>query len=261
MATKQKRVQPKPKPPARKAAAKPAKKAVKKPAKAAKPQSAKPKKAAAAPKKPAKKQAAPHRKAPKTVKPAKPATVKAKPAPPSQASPASQIPPLQRPSNGQSKSIPQPFAASPIEGGAGVRYLTVQDLVELHRAVSLEFGGNQASPGVVESQFGLVNTIQRPQVTTLGREAYPTFPDKVAAFVFALLQNSPFKGGNRRVALASLFAFFELNNRTIDIRVLDEKTAENLLKRAAGHREMGIPPENVFREVREIMSRAIVAHS
>ncbi len=133
--------------------------------------------------------------------------------------------------------------------------------MELHRAVSVEFGGTQASPGVVESQFGLVNTVQRPQVTTLGREAYPTFPDKVAAFLFALLQNSPFKGGNRRVALASIFAFCELNNRSVDTRVLDEKSAETLVKRAAGHRDLGIPAEVVFREVREMMGRAIVAHS
>ena len=60
-------------------------------------------------------------------------------------------------------------------------------------------------------------------------------------------------------ALASLFAFCELNNRTIDSRVLDEKTAETLFKRAAAHREMGIAPENVFREIREILVRAIVA--
>lgn len=131
-------------------------------------------------------------------------------------------------------------------------------MVELHRAVSIEFGGNQAHPGVVESQFGLLNTVQRPQVTMLGREAYATFPDKVAAFLFALLINSPFKGGNRRVALASLFAFCELNNRTVDSRLLDEKAAENLFKRAAGHRELGIPPENVFREIRETMTRAIM---
>jgi prophage maintenance system killer protein len=130
--------------------------------------------------------------------------------------------------------------------------------VELHRAVSVEFGGTQASPGVVESQFGLVNAVARPQVTTLGREAYPTFPEKVAAFLFALLQHSPFKGGNRRVALASLFAFCELNNRTVDTRVLDEKAAETLFKRVGGHRELGIPPENVFREIREMMARAIV---
>jgi prophage maintenance system killer protein len=80
----------------------------------------------------------------------------------------------------------------------------------------------------------------------------------VAAFVFALLQARPFRGGNRRVALASIFAFCELNKRAIDTRVLDEKTAETLLKRAAGHRELGIPPENVFREIREILQRAIV---
>jgi prophage maintenance system killer protein len=137
----------------------------------------------------------------------------------------------------------------------------VQDLVELHRAVSAEFGGTQAQPGVVESQFGLLNAVQRPQVTTLGREAYPSFPDKVAAFVFALLSYRPFRGGNRRLALASMFAFCEINNRTIDARVLDEKTAETLFKRAAGHREMGIPPENVFREFREMMTRAIVSVS
>jgi prophage maintenance system killer protein len=110
---------------------------------------------------------------------------------------------------------------------------------------------------VVESQFGLLNAVQRPQITTLGHEAYPAFPDKVAAFVFALLSYRPFHGGNRRLALASLFAFCELNNRSVDSRVFDEKTAETLFKRAASHREMGIPPENVFREFRELMTRAI----
>ena len=131
--------------------------------------------------------------------------------------------------------------------------------MDLHRAVSAEFGGNQAQPGVVESQFGLLNAVQRPQITTLGREAYATFPDKVAAFVFALLSFRPFKGGNRRVALASIFAFCELNNKTIDARVFDEKTAETLLKRAAGHRELGLAPEAVFREFRAVMMKAIVA--
>lgn len=128
----------------------------------------------------------------------------------------------------------------------------------MHRGISVEFGGNQANPGVVDSQFGLLNAVQRPQVMMLGREAYGTFPDKVAAFLFALLMNSPFRGGNRRVALAALFAFCEINNRGVDGRVLDEKTAETLFKRVAGHRELGLPPENVFREIRETLTRAIV---
>jgi prophage maintenance system killer protein len=139
-----------------------------------------------------------------------------------------------------------------------VRYLTVQDVVDLHKAVSSEFGGNQAHPGVIESQFALVSAVARPQVTTLGREAYPNFPDKVAALVFALLQTRPFRGGNRRVALASLLAFCELNHRSVDSRLFDEKTAENILKRAGSCRELGIPPENAFRELRDAMNRAIV---
>ncbi|HVS30838.1 MAG TPA: Fic family protein [Thermoanaerobaculia bacterium] len=162
-----------------------------------------------------------------------------------------------QPSNVLSRSTPIPSGVSQTEGS--VRYLTVQDLVDLHRAVSAEFGGNQAQPGVVESQFGLLNAVQRPQITTLGREAYATFPDKVAAFIFALLSSRPFKGGNKRVAFASMFAFCEVNSRTIDSRILDEKTAEQMFKRAAAHRELGIPPENVFREFREILTRAIVA--
>jgi prophage maintenance system killer protein len=135
----------------------------------------------------------------------------------------------------------------------------VQDVVDLHKAVSSEFGGSQAHPGVIESQFGLVSAVQRPQITTLGREAYPNFPDKAAALVFALLQSRPFRGGNRRVALASLLAFCALNQRTVDSRIFDEKTAENIVKRASGYRELGIPPENVFRELRDVMNRAIVA--
>ena len=134
----------------------------------------------------------------------------------------------------------------------------MQDVVELHKAVSTEFGGTQAHPGVIESQFGLVSAVQRPQVTTLGREAYPGFADKAAAFVFALLQARPFRGGNRRVALASLIAFCELNQRTVDSRIFDEKTAETLLRRAASYSDLGIPPENVFRELRETLNRSIV---
>lgn len=112
---------------------------------------------------------------------------------------------------------------------------------------------------MIESQFGLLNAVQRPQVTTLGREAYPAFSDKVAALVFALLQSRPFRGGNRRLALASIFAFCEMNGRNVDARAFDEKTAETLVKRAASYREMGLPPEIVFTELREALKKAIVA--
>jgi death-on-curing protein len=138
-----------------------------------------------------------------------------------------------------------------------LRYLSAQDVIELHRAVSAEFGGHSAQPGVIESQYALTSAVNRPQITTLGREAYPTFSDKAAALVFALLQTRPFHGGNRRVALATLLAFIDLNHRAIDARLFDEKAAETILKRAATCREQGVPPENAFRELREALGRAI----
>jgi len=132
-------------------------------------------------------------------------------------------------------------------------------VIELHRALSLEFGGHQATPGVVESQFGLLNTVQRPQATVFGKDAFPTFAEKATALIFALLQNMPFRSGNRRLALASLVAFCEMNHRQLDSRLLDEKAAEQLVKKVATHRENGVPGENVFRDLRDLLSRAVVA--
>ncbi len=139
-----------------------------------------------------------------------------------------------------------------------IRYLTAQDLVDLHTAVSLDFGGNQAHPGEIDSPFGLTNTVQRPQTTIFGKDAFPTMGDKAAAFIFALLQNMPFRAGNRRVAFAALLAFCELNGRSIDGKILDEKTLESAIKKAGRTTQGSSQPEAVFRDLRELMGRAIV---
>ena len=156
-----------------------------------------------------------------------------------------------------SRSTPLLSSGSPIDRRSGVQYLTTQDLIELHRAISAEFGARTAQPGVVDSPFGLTNAVERPKTTVFGRDAYPAFCEKAAAFFFARLQNLPFKTGNRRLALASLLAFCELNEKSVNSRILDEKSFETLVKRAATHREHGIPPEDIFREIRTMMSRAI----
>lgn len=124
--------------------------------------------------------------------------------------------------------------------------------------MSADFGGNQAHPGEIENPFGLTNSVQRPQTTIFGKDAYPTMGDKAASFIFALLQNMPFRSGNRRVALAALLAFCELNDRSIDSRVLDEKTLETMIKKAGKSTQSGVAPEAVFQDLKELMSRAIV---
>jgi prophage maintenance system killer protein len=124
--------------------------------------------------------------------------------------------------------------------------------------VSNEFSGTHGHPGVIENNYGLITSVQRAQLTVFGKEAYPTFPEKAAAFIFALLQNAPFKSGNRRLALAALLAFCEVNHHTLDARKIDEKGLENLIKKAASHRDHGVPTEVAFREFRETLAKAIV---
>lgn len=111
---------------------------------------------------------------------------------------------------------------------------------------------------MIESQYGLLNAVQRPQTTVFGKDAYPTFADKAAAFLFALMQNMPFRASNKRLALAALVAFCEINNRTINPKALDEKGVENIVKRASSVRDQSVPPEQIFRELREQLAKAIV---
>lgn len=150
----------------------------------------------------------------------------------------------------------QPFGNLRGEGQP-VSYLTDQDLIELHRAVSMEFSGAQGHPGEVASDYALHNAVERPKATIFGRDAYPSFYEKAAAFFFALLQNLPFESANQRAAAVSLVAFCELNGREINTRILDDKTLEHLVRRAATYREKGVAPEEVFSEIRQIFSAAI----
>ncbi len=168
----------------------------------------------------------------------------------------SAIPGSPPPSSGLSRSILQLSGGSRTDQRR-VRYLTIDELIELHQAVAAEFGGTQAQPGEVDSDFALRNAVERPQATIFGRDAYPRFFEKAAAFFFALVQNLPFHSANRRLAVAALVAFCELNDRTIDFRALDEKTIEQLTKRASTYREKGVPAEDVFSEIREVMYSAI----
>lgn len=102
-----------------------------------------------------------------------------------------------------------------------------------------------------------MTTVQRPQTTIFGKEAYPRFAEKAAVLVFALLQNAPFKNGNRRSALAALLTFCEMNGKAIDPKKLDEKGLENLIRKASKSGDSGLAPEGAFRLLREELIAAI----
>lgn len=120
--------------------------------------------------------------------------------------------------------------------------------------MTLEFGGQEG--GEVDD-FWLKNAVDRPQTMILGRDAYPRFFEKAAAFFFVLVVNMPFESANKRLSVASLMAFCELNGRSIDFKVLDERTIGSLVRLAANFQSRGIAREKVFSEIRGAMFRAI----
>lgn len=131
-----------------------------------------------------------------------------------------------------------------------VRFLDEPTLIAIHRAVAEDFSDSRSRPGEVESPIGLSAVVSRPQSKVMGREAYPGFSDKAAALVFAILQQRPFPSCNRRVALAALGVFAEINGRRLDTRKLDEKSLESLLRRASSGDRAETDAATWFGEIR-----------
>lgn len=89
-----------------------------------------------------------------------------------------------------------------------IRYLRVADVLALAEAVIGE------PPGVRD--LGLIDSaVARPRAAFAEVEAYPTLHLKAAALLESLAGNHPLVDGNKRVALASMLFFFDLN----DVRV------------------------------------------
>jgi death-on-curing protein len=84
-----------------------------------------------------------------------------------------------------------------------VRYLTLGEVVELHRRIVSLTGGATA----VRDLPALESAVAQPRITAGGVEAYPTVGAKAAALGFSLIQNHPFVDGNKRVGHAAMATF------------------------------------------------------
>jgi death-on-curing protein len=60
-----------------------------------------------------------------------------------------------------------------------------------------------------EQQF--LSALFQPQQSVFGADAYPTIPEKAAAYGFFIAENQPFLDGNKRTAAAAMATFLELN--------------------------------------------------
>ena len=100
--------------------------------------------------------------------------------------------------------------------------LTVDDLLEIASGVLDEVAVRDA--GLLAAAAG------RPRVTLFGADAYPSFEDKAAALLHALVRNHAFVDGNKRVAWSATRSFCLLNGRDLTYTV-DE--AEAMMMAAA----------------------------
>lgn len=91
------------------------------------------------------------------------------------------------------------------------RYLTKSQLLYFGR---LAVG---CSPLTVRD-WGLVESaLHRPQATGYGQDAYPDIWTKAAALLQSLATNHAFVDGNKRTALAAVYAFLRLNGERIEL--------------------------------------------
>jgi death-on-curing protein len=96
-----------------------------------------------------------------------------------------------------------------------MRYLTLGEVIELHRRLLEATGG---APGIRD--LGALETaVAQPKATFAGVDLYPALVDKAAALCFSLVRNHPFVDGNKRVGHASMETFLLLNGAEIDASV------------------------------------------
>jgi death on curing protein len=100
-----------------------------------------------------------------------------------------------------------------------MRYLTLGEVVELHRLVLAATGG---APGI-RDLGALESAVAQPKASFGGSDLHPTLIEKTGALGFVLAQGHPFVDGNKRVAHAAMATFLLLNGTDIDATVDEQE--------------------------------------
>ena len=112
-----------------------------------------------------------------------------------------------------------------------MRYLTLSEVLELHRRVIELSGGAEG----VHELAGVASAVAQPMMTFGGDELYPTLAQKAAALCFSLVLNHPFVDGNKRIGHAAMETFLVLNGHELSAAVDDSE--QLFLQLAAGNVE------------------------
>ena len=112
-----------------------------------------------------------------------------------------------------------------------MRYLTLAELLELHRRIIEQSGG---ADGIRD--LGLAESaLAQPQMSFGEADLYPTLAEKAAALCFSLVMNHPFVDGNKRIGHAAMETFLILNGFELTADVDESEWV--ILQLAAGQLE------------------------
>jgi death-on-curing protein len=109
-----------------------------------------------------------------------------------------------------------------------VRYLSLAEVLELHRLVVEQAGGAAG----LRDLGALESAVAQPRATFGGADLYATLAAKAAALGYSLALNHAFVDGNKRVAHAALETFLVLNAHELAAGV--DEAERTMLALAAG---------------------------
>jgi death-on-curing protein len=113
-----------------------------------------------------------------------------------------------------------------------IAYLSVTQVIELHRKQVLRFGGARG----LRDRGSLEAAVARPAMTFGGEDLYPDLPSKAAAMMHSLVLNHPFLDGNKRVAAHAALVLLLVNGWEFD--VMSEDLSATTLAVAAGEMDV-----------------------
>jgi death on curing protein len=113
-----------------------------------------------------------------------------------------------------------------------IQYLSVDQLLALHRALVHEFGGATG----LRDRGALDAAAARPAATFGGEDLYVDLAAKAAALMHSLVLNHPFMDGNKRVGVAAAEFFLEYNGQVL--QATDEQLETITMALAAGSLEV-----------------------
>lgn len=99
-----------------------------------------------------------------------------------------------------------------------MRYLTIEEVEELHARLIDQSGGSQG----LRDRGALESAVSGPKATFGGKDLYPSLAEK-AALAVTLVKNHPFIDGNKRAGHAGMAVFLLLNGYEIQADVDEQE--------------------------------------